>query len=73
MSVAVSPQVCSWCLGDMRPVDGVPSLMVCVYCGRALSFKGKALPLLLPASRTEAALAVTAGAPAGSVRAPRAA
>jgi len=52
VSVAVSPQVCTWCVGDMRPVDGAPAVMVCVFCGRAVSFHREVQPApLLPLPR----------------------
>lgn len=43
--------VCTWCLGDLRAVPGVPAIKICDYCGRAVSFDAEpvtAEPLLLP-------------------------
>jgi len=86
VSVAVSAQVCTWCLGDMRPLEGATSVFVCAYCGRAVSFQGKDQSIVPAAPPPETAPAVaaeapgaegtvsTAGAgPGGGVRAPRAA
>lgn len=50
MSVVPTLDVCTWCVGDLRPLSGAPAVKVCVYCGRAVSFHAEPIapvPLLL--------------------------
>ncbi len=51
MIVSTAIQICAWCLGDLRPVEDVPTLQVCVYCGRAVSFRPDAM-LPVPHTRS---------------------
>jgi hypothetical protein len=44
VSVVSAFGVCTWCVGDLRPLDGAPTVSVCTFCGRAISFHVEARP-----------------------------
>jgi hypothetical protein len=55
--VPMATQICAWCLGDLRPVEDVPTLQVCVYCGRAVSFRPDVM-LSVPHTRPPVSLLI---------------
>lgn len=57
MVTPMANQVCAWCLGDLRPVEDAPTIQVCVYCGRAVSFRHDGM-LPVPHTRPPASLLI---------------